>query len=303
VSFSDVLPTGLVVQPGSMSGPTGWTFTVTPTGLEGITTVPLPPGESVSVTFGAVVGELPRSSIGIPVPNLTNDVCVDSTQPDMNPDDNCTLDVVPTRSIALSGSAVCRNDTPLVSYSIIPNNILSSPPPVVAVIWWSAEGYANRDPDIDASDEAALLADGALVVNYPTLPADWTSGTPITGEVLWPGAAVDSEGNPTDWPGWSQDENGEWFLDPTDPFYAVRTNSIVEFRINPTVAFAVSYPPATINCLAAPPGTPTTTGTTPGDPTLLAMTGTALTIAGPTGAMMLAVGAVLVRRRRRRRAA
>ena len=157
-----MLPTGLVINPATVSGPAGWTFDVTPTGLDGQHDRPVGTRGVGVITFGAVVGELPRSASATVTGDLRNEVCVDSTEPDMNPEDNCNFDVVPTRSIALSGDSVCRNDTPFVSYSIIPNNILSVPPPAVALIWWTAEAYAGRDPSIDASDEAALLADGAL---------------------------------------------------------------------------------------------------------------------------------------------
>jgi hypothetical protein len=89
-----------------------------------------------------------------------------------------------------------------------------------------------------------ILADGALQVDYLTVPADWSSGEVITGEMLWPGAAVDADGNPTDWPGWNQLPDGTWFLDPSDPFYVLRSTSIVEFRINPTVATGRGIPAA-----------------------------------------------------------
>ena len=300
VSFSDVLPVGLTVVPGSPSGPVGWTFTITAAGLDGISSEPLAAGDSVTITYQAEVGVLPQANIGQVIGDLTNHVCVDSIEPDMNPDDNCNDDVVKTKSIGLTAGALCLNDTPFVTFEIMPTNIVTLPPPAVALIWWAPAAYATRDPDIDASDEAAILADGALQVDYLVLPADWSSGDPITGQVLWPGAAVDAEGNPTDWPGWSQDAEGEWFLDPSDPFYALRTTSIVEFRVNPTVATVVNYPPATPSCFAGPPGTPTLFSDPGGPGTttagMLAATGASLG-ALPLAAILALVGAVLLRRR------
>ena len=293
VSFVDTLPPGLVADLTTVTGPTGWTFALTPDGLSGSTDDPLAPAASVVITFGAVVGELPRAGTGVAVGDVMNLVCVDSTEPDMNPEDNCATDVVRTKSIALSLGSLCRNDTPFVTYSIVPTNIASSPPPVVALIWWTPSAYAARDPNIDAGDEAAILADGALEVQYLTIPGDWTSGLPLSGEQLWPGAAVDADGNPTDWPGWSQDADGNWFLDPSDPFFALRTNSIVEFRINPTVAAAVTYPPATASCVAGPPGTP--------EFQMLAATGAGAILGIQAGAILLVGGAALASRRRRRR--
>jgi len=303
VSFSDALPAGLTVVPGSPAGPAGWTFTITPTGLDGITSTPLPAGGSVTITYSAEVGVLAQTNVGQATPDLTNHVCVDSTEEDMNPLDNCSDDVVKTKSIALFAGSVCRNDAPFVSYEIVPTNVVSTPPPVVALIWWTPSAYAGRDPNIDASNEAGILADGALQVDYLSLPADWSSGDPITGEVLWPGAELDADGNPIDWPGWSQNPDGTWFLDPSDPFYVLATTSIVEFRVNPTVAAVVNYPPATVACLAAPPGTPTPFGTpgTPGTTTtadgMLAATGASMG-ALPLAAILALVGAVLLRRRR-----
>ena len=293
VSFSDVLPAGLQVVPGSPSGPAGWTFTITPVGLDGMGTDPLAPGASVTITYQAEVGVLPRVNVGTVLGDLQNHVCVDSIETDMNPADNCNVDIVRTKSISLSADALCRNDTPWVLYSIVPMNILSVPPPAVALIWWTPAGYAARDPNIDASNEAGILADGALQVDYLNVPADWSSGDVIAGEMLWPGAAVDAEGNPTDWPGWNQLPDGTWFLDPSDPFYVLRSTSIVEFRINPTVATSVGYPPQTAFCVTSPPGT----FSSPGNPMFLAATGMSMG-ALPLAALLALTGGVLLRRRR-----
>jgi hypothetical protein len=248
------------------------------------------------ITYQAEVGVLPRGDVGAVLGDLENHVCVDSVETDMNPANNCNVDIVKTKSISLWADALCRNDTPWVLYSITPTNILSVPSPAVALIWWTPAAYAARNPDLDASDEAGILADGALQVDYLTVPVDWSSGEVISGEMLWPGAAVDADGNPTDWPGWNQLPDGTWFLDPSDPFYALRSTSIVEFRINPTVATAIGYPPQTAFCVTSPPGTPGTFSAT-GMSGFLAATGAgvgALQIA----AILALVGAVLLRRRR-----
>jgi hypothetical protein len=296
-----VLPTGLVVVPGSPTGPADWSFTITPAGLDGVGTLPLASGASVVITYQAEVGVLPRGDVGAVLGDLENHVCVDSIETDMNPANDCTVDVVRTKSISLSADALCRNDTPWVQYSIVPTNIVSVPPPAVALIWWTPAGYAARNPEIDASNEAGILADGALQVDYLTVPADWSSGDVISGEMLWPGAAVDADGNPTDWPGWNQLPDGTWFLDPSDPFYVLRSTSIVEFRINPTVAAAVGYPPQTAFCVTNPPGTPTLFNEPGGPGTttagMLAATGASLG-ALPLAAILALVGAVLLRRRR-----
>ena len=103
-------------------------------------------------------------------------------------------------------------------------------------------------PGIDAGDSAAILADGASQVDYVTVPPGWTEGTPITGQQLWPGAAVDALGEPTDWPGWTELPDGSWILDPLAPFYDLRLTSVIEFRVNPTISTVVDYPPASEEC-------------------------------------------------------
>lgn len=61
---------------------------------------------------------------------------------------------------------------------------------------------------------------------------------PLTGELLWPGAAVDGAGNGIGWPGWEQDADGNWFEVPT----RLRPEVELEFQLNPTVSRTVSYP-------------------------------------------------------------
>ena len=73
----------------------------------------------------------------------------------------------------------------------------------------------------------------------------------MSGNVLWPGAEVDTFGNATDWPGWSHGPGG-WYFDPTAPGATLRDDSHVTVSINPTTTVTASYPPASSAC-ANPP--------------------------------------------------
>lgn len=68
---------------------------------------------------------------------------------------------------------------------------------------------------------------------------------------MWPGAAIDDEGNGTAWPGWAF-VDGEWVVDDSN-FGWVRGDTVELFvEVNPEIALAVSYPDATPDC-ANPP--------------------------------------------------
>src|SRR5690606_12740715 len=58
----------------------------------------------------------------------------------------------------------------------------------------------------DADDDDATLT---LTFLNPSGPDHVVSGQPLSGTMLWPGAAADSEGNGTDWPGWKL-VDGTW---------------------------------------------------------------------------------------------
>ncbi|MEO2109616.1 MAG: Ig-like domain-containing protein, partial [Leeuwenhoekiella sp.] len=73
---------------------------------------------------------------------------------------------------------------------------------------------------------------------------------PLTGRVLWPGAEVDANGNPTNWPGWIL-EDGVW-VEGDDGFLDVRPDVNVVFSINPSQTIVVNYPPSDPYCYSGP---------------------------------------------------
>jgi len=71
---------------------------------------------------------------------------------------------------------------------------------------------------------------------------------PLSGQILWPGVELDSDGNPTNWPGWVL-VGDEWVEVPDDR----RPTLFIDFEVNPTSTVLVAYPPATPFCSANPP--------------------------------------------------
>jgi len=77
---------------------------------------------------------------------------------------------------------------------------------------------------------------------------------------LYPGAAVDANGNATDWPGWVQNSFGFWVEDPTDAHW--RDGLTLTISVNPTASASVSYPPASSACASPATALQQSTGTT-----------------------------------------
>jgi gliding motility-associated-like protein len=69
----------------------------------------------------------------------------------------------------------------------------------------------------------------------------------LTGQLLWPGAAVDANGIPTAWPGWNF-TGGQW-VQISD---GLRPQMRLHISINPQTEVIVNYPPATPFCSANP---------------------------------------------------
>lgn len=129
---------------------------------------------------------------------------------------------------------------------------------------------------------------------------------------IYPGASVDSNGDPTDWPGWSFDGTN-WVLDPSDDH--LRDGLTVRISINPTAEGRVEYPAATEDCsdpqiVEVSPLSPTPEAPAPEAPTpeapeqqlsgTLPATGTnTVLIAGIAAALAALGGAAIVIGRRR----
>jgi hypothetical protein len=185
-------------------------------------------GTSSTIDYVALVGTLVPPGGDLPTSNIDNEGCVAATESEAITANNCSPDRTIAKWVLVDPEPFCRNNTPYVSYSIPLSN--GAQEPFVALIWWSPEAFANRTIGIDPADTAAILADGASQIDTVPIPADWQNGDTITGEQLWPGAAINAAGNPIAWAGWVQLPSGQWTLDPTAPFYEIRNNAIVEVR-------------------------------------------------------------------------
>ncbi len=92
------------------------------------------------------------------------------------------------------------------------------------------------------------LTDGTNSVSLRL--GDVASNGTISGRVLWPGASVGADGVGTGWPGWAL-VDGTWV--ETSGNYAWTRGAIRgTLRVNPELAVAISYPPATAQCASAP---------------------------------------------------
>lgn len=114
------------------------------------------------------------------------------------------------------------------------------------------------DSDTPYLQYAVTTSDGAgdtatITWHHPTDSSqDYVQADlPLSGSVLWPGAAVDSAGNPTDWPGW-RPEGGAWV--EGDEWDWVRPGVQVTIEVNPEATMTVAYPPSSPTCLTDPPG-------------------------------------------------
>ncbi|WP_350347368.1 hypothetical protein ABIQ69_12080 [Agromyces sp. G08B096] len=325
---TDTLPEGVEYVEGSAvisPDPDAWGEV---TVADGVLTVQhegwLDPGDVVTITFDVTVGDLAQPAPDQPIPPLVNAACVavEAYPPDdapalaavaddepvgldTNPANDCDEAETPVKSVGLVGMAQCVNDTPWFTFSITPFEVGDPAANPIVLIWWTPEAFAARDPSIPASDVAAILADGASQVDPIAYPAGWTSGMTISGQRLWPGAAVNEAGDPIAWPGWTQLADGTWVLDPSAPFYDLRDEAVVEIRVNPSNDAVAVYPPPTPNCNAAPdqpvrPVTPAAASPSRGG---LAATGVDGTAVLASAALLLLLGAAGLRAGRRFREA
>ncbi|WP_325483329.1 LPXTG cell wall anchor domain-containing protein [Microbacterium sp.] len=158
---------------------------------------------------------------------------------------------------------------------------------------WIRFSLSLDDPDNVATGNTATLVitNGT---NNVSVPLGQLVDGKLKGSVLWPGASVDSSGNPTGWPGWMQ-QNGEW-VQTSGNFAWTRGGISAVVRVNPDLSVPLSYPRSSPECATGP-----TFASISGNPADLAATGmnaTAVPIALGVGGVLLIGGIVLVARRR-----
>jgi hypothetical protein len=155
-------------------------------------------------------------------------------------DANEDEDSVDVKWINFTANSVCINDVPWFQYTIDPRNLDEELP--ITLTWYP-------DADDDGTPDGPAIAVQSLTAA--------TGSTPITDQILWPGAAVDDAGVGIAWPGWRPVVAGEtpdWenqIEDPSLPEHALRAGALVVVEINPTSAVHSDYPPATPDCEVA----------------------------------------------------
>lgn len=181
------------------------------------------------------------------------------------------------------------------------------PPPSEPTLEVTAESlcvgdvpYFAWEATVDEGDSTVTAADSLTITFRNPSGADHViSGQPLAGQLMWPGAAADSNGTGTDWPGWRLD-NGTWV--EGDEWDWTLPSVDVSFEVNPSAVINLDYPLPSAVC-AGPPGPPPA-GPDPdedddGLPDLLGLTGSQLGGALAGIAALLAAGSVLVVIRRR----
>jgi hypothetical protein len=179
----------------------------------------------------------------------------------------------PPANPSLAGSAVtsvCDGNVPYITYEI-----------------------ALTDPDSQSTSNTAtlILSDGTNTESI--VLGDLVNGQ-LSGTILWPGASVDANGEPSGWPGWTK-VGGQW-VQTSGNFGWTRNLTSATIEVNPDLVVPLSYPDATPDCATAPPGVTTASVETPG----LVSTGvSALTLPIGLGALgLVAVGGVVMLSRR-----
>lgn len=156
---------------------------------------------------------------------------------------------------------------------------------------WITYSVELTDPDNQSTGHTArlVLTDGT---NTQTIELGPLVNNSLSGRVLWPGASVDAQGVANGWPGW-RFVDGQW-VETDGNFRWTRGSITAHLEVNPEIAVALSYPPATPVC-ATDPHNPTGS---------LAATGLSGVVApiGIAGAVVAVLGVVLVAVRRRIRA-
>ena len=244
------------------------TKTVTDVGGDGPTGIADEVGDTI--TYEVVVentGNTTLNSVSVDDP-LAPLTCTPTVPAVLNPADTLTCsgsydvqqsDLLDDGNPAGSGeiqntATVTSDELPLETDTA--SVIVKEPELVIEVL---AEVCINDVPYLEYDINAAGLEPGLPVTirffgdggNGSTDPADYTvqveelTGQADSGQVLWPGAAVDAEGNGTAWPGWEQLPDSSWVeiddgLVPT---------LLMEFEINPTAQQIIQYPPESENCI------------------------------------------------------
>ncbi|GGN05394.1 hypothetical protein GCM10010967_45690 [Dyadobacter beijingensis] len=128
-----------------------------------------------------------------------------------------------TKKIEVAVSTKCVKNAAYLDYTVTPN-------------------YDTKGQGV----KIEWIASGAKTVQED-------SGLPLSGSVLFPGAAVDANGNGIAWPGFKQ-ENGKWVEVPGDRYGALReAGASIRVTVDPSVEVGITYPVSSSTCYTTPP--------------------------------------------------
>lgn len=184
------------------------------------------------------------------------------------------------RTLDVNGfSSECVKDAPWVTYSVATIGFTADPPVAKLTI----------------SD-----LNGELI--------EVLENQPLNGQFLYPGAAVDANGNATAWPGWEFNETTkEWIeLEPGEGNSFWREGLKITVEVNPTGFTQVGYPDATPVCSGPnvttsppPPSEETAAATTSGTLPRTGSDGTSVFL--QIGVLLLVAGGITLIATHRRR--
>jgi uncharacterized repeat protein (TIGR01451 family) len=166
--------------------------------------------------------------------DIVNEADVTTTTVVVSGDDDTVT--TPVKWLDVVAAPQCVQDAPWLTYTVDAHNL-------------DVNGHTMT---VDWKDSAGT------VIHTDSIPI--TASGVIHGQLLWPGAAVDANGDGIAWPGWRAALPGEtpdWenlILDPAAYGYGLRTGATVEIHINPSTTVAVAYPAASASCQETPTG-------------------------------------------------
>ncbi|WP_031530074.1 choice-of-anchor A family protein [Dyadobacter crusticola] len=131
------------------------------------------------------------------------------------------------KTISVEATTKCFQNAPYLDYTVTPSNFDASGK-TAKIEWINSEGKIVQED----------------------------SDKPLSGSILFPGAAVDLEGNGIAWPGWTR--NGEKWEEVDDRFGSMRNEgSKIRVTVDPWTEISINYPSSVGACYTSPP--PSTT--------------------------------------------
>lgn len=104
-------------------------------------------------------------------------------------------------------------------------------------------------PNYDATGQTAKIE----WINSEGKVIQEDSGLPLTGSLLFPGVALDINGNGVAWPGYKQ-ENNKWVEAPDDRYGSLRQEgATIRVTVTPSTIVNITFPASTTTCFTSPP--------------------------------------------------